>query len=537
MNYNGCLEDGEWHRSFVTWRINPNATDEEIAIDKHVVLRIFKGWKVEVCGVKFERGEKATDWSPMPEETDNELINIGSRNYILNSNFYSTDNISSTYGTYNGWGINSNDTSIEEDTSIMHNNNRYLHRYRINQSQTSWTELQYWINNINNINDFKGRELILSFFVYVPDVNWLNDNNNDITMAIRYRKNEIETTSEFVFPNIKNEFKKAVNNWYRIVESFTFPSNLDDIDRFFIMLTHSKNFNYYLSEFKLEIGNKPTDWTPAPEDIENHIENVQTTLSGDLSDINDKLDKSVKTLQGNIDDKISMAELKEALQTFKDNYKLAEIDPDKINGVITALASGNSEGKYSILQQNGDGYTFGMGDVIKALQENAKDLDDLKNYNLEDLENELKDLSKSRTYIRFTETVENGETKSTIILGTKDSPFQVRITNTSIDFLENTGRTQEKFEMLRIKPKDWDTNYQNYYILSNDEYIHISGQTAPTWEVNTYYELINEPIYNRLAYANNNTFFNEKTVVKEEIQIVKEDNQGNVKRIYLENKS
>ena len=46
-----------------------------------------------------------------------------------------------------------------------------------------------------------------------------------------------------------------------------------------------------------------------------------------------------------------------------------------------------------------------------------------------------------------------------------------------------------KFILTTSEPANWSDNYKDYYIISNNEYVHVSGNTAPTWAANTYYKL------------------------------------------------
>ena len=60
----------------------------------------------------------------------------------------------------------------------------------------------------------------------------------------------------------------------------------------------------------------------------------------------------------------------------------------------------------------------------------------------------------------------------------------------NIDGLDNIGTEQaSKFVLTASKPSDWDTNYKDYYIISNNKYVHVTGNTSPTWQANTYYKL------------------------------------------------
>ena len=60
----------------------------------------------------------------------------------------------------------------------------------------------------------------------------------------------------------------------------------------------------------------------------------------------------------------------------------------------------------------------------------------------------------------------------------------------NIDGLNNISIDQSsKFVLIDTKPEDWETNYKDYYLISNDSYIHITGDEAPVWSSNTYYKL------------------------------------------------
>ena len=60
----------------------------------------------------------------------------------------------------------------------------------------------------------------------------------------------------------------------------------------------------------------------------------------------------------------------------------------------------------------------------------------------------------------------------------------------NIDGIDNVSTTEAaKFVLTSSKPSDWDTNYTDYYVISNNKYIHVTGASAPTWTSNTYYKL------------------------------------------------
>ena len=58
----------EWTRYWVTWKL---ADTGDTSIKKYILLRTdgsLAGEEVYVCGLKFEKGNKATDWTPAPED-------------------------------------------------------------------------------------------------------------------------------------------------------------------------------------------------------------------------------------------------------------------------------------------------------------------------------------------------------------------------------------------------------------------------------------------------------------------------------------
>ena len=60
----------------------------------------------------------------------------------------------------------------------------------------------------------------------------------------------------------------------------------------------------------------------------------------------------------------------------------------------------------------------------------------------------------------------------------------------NIDGLNNVSTEQSsKFVLLDTKPEDWETNYKDYYLISGNNYVHITNNNIPTWQANTYYKL------------------------------------------------
>lgn len=190
---------------------------------------------------------------------------------------------------------------------------------------------------------------------------------------------------------------------------------------------------------KVEIGKTATDWTPAPEDMatSGEIDNIQ----GDLGEVTERVGT-------------------------------AEVNIDGINQMIQNLVVG--ENGESMMTQTEDGWVFDMSsiqssvsDALDSVSEIHGDVADT-NAAVDSLKNEIDSLKETNAYVRISQD-ENGD--PCIVLGREDSDFQLRITNTSMDFMQGT----EKIAYL--------TNHQLYIQSSvvTDE-LKIGAGTGYIWQ-------------------------------------------------------
>lgn len=159
---------------------------------------------------------------------------------------------------------------------------------------------------------------------------------------------------------------------------------------------------------KLERGTVPTDWTPAPEDL---------ATSDEIDDIQNEIE--------NTDNRVTVAEASLEL----------------LNNSIKSLVT--DENGSSLMTQTSDGWTFNIG----SLQSDVENVSSQVNEVIGDMEavnslaqqtNDLaNDLAEKTAYITMTQ---DDEGDPVMELGRADSLFRIRITNTSIDFMEGTQR-------------------------------------------------------------------------------------------------
>ena len=162
-------------------------------------------------------------------------------------------------------------------------------------------------------------------------------------------------------------------------------------------------------DFKFEKGNKPTDWTPAPEDIDSDIQDVNEIASDAQNSANDALSRA--------------------------NGAYTEIDT--LKSTISNIVK-DDNGMVSVVQGSG-GIQIDMSQVTDKLNEAINDLKDtLTKEESDSLKQELQEqISKLDTKTAYISIGQDDEGAPTIILGSNESEFKVRITNKSIDFMKN----------------------------------------------------------------------------------------------------
>lgn len=152
---------------------------------------------------------------------------------------------------------------------------------------------------------------------------------------------------------------------------------------------------------KLEIGNKPTAWTVAQEDLESGINGAQSSA-------NDASTLASTAYQATLDIK------------------------DMISTLVT-----DSNGT-SVMTQNGDGWTFSTSEIEETVNSISERLDELSNIfsdanqTVNILNESLSDISKTFEYVR----ISTYEEEPCIELGENDSSFKLIITNTRIMFMD-----------------------------------------------------------------------------------------------------
>lgn len=326
-----------------------------------------------------------------------EGITVGGRNYILNSNF--AKGIIQGGSGKEGWFV---PADTELSTDITFNGHNTLHRYKI--PNNTWSELQYRHYRKNTDTDIINDDEIwtFSYWIYTNSSDWLDNT----TVVCRFRV--YKDGKQILDLKLLSGKPTQVGKWERHVGTVTIPKGTE-YDYFIILHSPNKDFDYYITDFKLEKGNKATDWTPAPEDIDSDIQDVNEIASNAQSTANNALNRA--------------------------NGAYTEID--SINSTISNIVK-DDNGMVSVVQGS-NGLQIDMSQVTKKLNDALNDLTGaLTKEESDELKQELQDqISKLDTKTAYISIGQDDEGKPTIILGSNDSEFKVRITNKSIDFMKN----------------------------------------------------------------------------------------------------
>ena len=181
------------------------------------------------------------------------------------------------------------------------------------------------------------------------------------------------------------------------------------------ILTRQNTNIVYLKKINWAEGNVEKAWGPSLEDM---------ATAEDAQNAQDAANNAQSTAD-DANSRVSVAE-----STIK---QLS----DSISMLVT-----DSNGS-SMMTQTSNGWTFNIGAITSAIDNASNNIDSLAsslsqaNHTINNLNNLANDLSKKTAYINMT-TDDTGA--PCIELGKVGNAFKVRITNTSVDFIEGSSK-------------------------------------------------------------------------------------------------
>lgn len=403
-------EVNTWTRVSATCRITKAGT-------MHFGIEPMSMGTIWVCGLKLEQGNKPTDWTPAPEDIDSSIsalegttTTISTQYTTLNQTLQSltaTVNANTTAITQKADG--STVTALQSNVTILEAN---LNGFKSEVSSTYTTKTDF-----NNL-EIGGRNLFYGTKAFViTNAKSFGSSNSWITSEIYngltvrrygyswnfYRPVISLESGNYVFSgyakgtNSKTVFMqvnagdtvlcyKAANittDWKRYFVSFQLTEKTDVTFYFELRDTGG---NIYECGWKLEKGDKPTDWTPAPEDystteqmnsaIKQSADSIKTEVNGTLNNYATTASLELKVSKTDNSQIISMINASADVIKLSSNRFQLDSTYAKINLDGTVAFTGGTIGGFQITSTginaaNGlvgmnitSGWAFHAGNII-----------------------------------------------------------------------------------------------------------------------------------------------------------------------------
>lgn len=287
------------------------------------------GWgavhgSIYISHIKLEKGNKTTDWSPAPEDTDSSISSLQSRASKLEQ----TDS-----------EIKATVTSVTND---LKNGKATLKEGIMSMADDHFeTKFSSIDNKIDGIS-VGGRNLLLG--TSTTEKSGKSYDFAQYSIAGGLKPNTTYTFSGWArvdqkaMDNKQNIFVCAYTNdwswsgWLNIAGSltakynkvtFTTPTGNNFAPHVTVYLQHPNNDpskdsisgQGFISRLKLEEGNKATSWTPSPEDVSEEIKSAKDAA---IKVASDQIDIHVNELSTSFDDKLNkrVNEVKTASEKF-----------------------------------------------------------------------------------------------------------------------------------------------------------------------------------------------------------------------------
>lgn len=239
------------------------------------------GGELKTCKTAKAKGQSyaSSDWVAGLKYTDNSLayqlqtelnnMSIGTRNLISNSAFL--------YNTTN-WSFHTNCTL---DTTTTFNGHPSCKSAQSGLTSDSWRGcINYYLPK-KPTSFAKGEILTYSCWYYITDKSTFD---NGIRLELKGKKSG--STSVTGISSISVAVADlTVGRWTKIYKTVTLDSDWNEVC---IRACVRRNGTAWFTDFKLEKGNKVTDWTSAPEDTYTYTDDL-------VYDLQDQIDGKIQT--------------------------------------------------------------------------------------------------------------------------------------------------------------------------------------------------------------------------------------------------
>ncbi len=283
--------------------------------------------KAYIKNLKVEKGSKTTDWTPAPEDINSNINKVkqeAETDATNKSNKAKSDAISAA----------ASDATSKVNNIVIGGRN-FL---KGTSSGKNWTAGHFKENNTFQVTAAKTGET----FLYSPFVSF--EAGETYTLSFDTKEDaSIKSRDMFFLSNnyttnkaiISKGFPKSAN-WHKVVWTFIAPDTFENITDIRFRMDHNGSANaesasIWVKNIKLEKGNKATDWTPAPEDVDSTINQVKQEAANDATTKSNKAKSdAISAAANDAQNKVN------AIQIGARNYiKTSIFTTTNVSGVIT----------------------------------------------------------------------------------------------------------------------------------------------------------------------------------------------------------
>jgi hypothetical protein len=333
----------EWATANITTEYNRNSVTVTVpteAVYVSIGLRSDEEVEKTYRKLKIESGNKATDWTPAPEDTETAITTLTTKYSALQQdvNGFKTT-VSETYATKDN--LNSVNTTLSTKYSALQQD---VNSFKTTVSATYTTKETFDALQIGGTNRLLNSTQWDDFTCPLGDSSHatqrtLTTGGEIITIGYDVKGNVAKTNGHTILVMYYNaELTRVGYEWataditteyVRNHITVTIPSDAIYVS---IGLRSDENVEKTYRKLKIESGNKATDWTPAPEDVDSEITTVQTIAQQTADKFNWLVKSGTSSSNFTLTDR--MAELTASIISLNGNVKVnGEMIVD---GAITA---------------------------------------------------------------------------------------------------------------------------------------------------------------------------------------------------------
>lgn len=303
------------------------------------------------------------------------------------------------------WGVSPGNGTMTKSAEVFTDlNNANGVKFTITKQSTNWNYVQFRDNSlIDYLLQNTGETYTITFDFKTSHLGAISISVNDgsgLNRIIDFGPYNVSLANKWIHISLTAKSVTATKS-DQIIYFNTFKIN------------QAGAATFKIANLKLEKGNKATDWTPAPEDVQSGIDDAFNSAN----DANNKIDLITPDIE----------------------FSKAQIEV--LNKSISSLVVDQNGG--SLMTQTPDGWQFNIGAIQTGLDKAMSDVTEIKGdiSGVTDLANKTGELvnsiDKKTAYINMSQ---DSEGAPVLELGRKEGLFKVRITDTAIEFLEGSQK-------------------------------------------------------------------------------------------------